>query len=36
MENKSIALVLAGGKGLRMNRDIPKQFIDIRPLHFQP
>ena len=30
MENKSIALVLAGGKGLRMNRDIPKQFIDIK------
>lgn len=28
--SKNIALVLAGGKGLRMNREIPKQFIDIK------
>lgn len=29
METKKIALIVAGGKGIRMGSDIPKQFIEI-------
>jgi 2-C-methyl-D-erythritol 4-phosphate cytidylyltransferase len=29
MKNKKIAIIVAGGKGLRMQNEIPKQFIEV-------
>ena len=26
----NIAMIIAGGKGVRMNQDIPKQFLSIK------
>ena len=29
MKQKTIALIIAGGSGTRMNQDIPKQFLTV-------